>query len=348
MGAAGAVVLVVCLACKGGRGGADGGGASATASSAPSAPACTERAGDVHGSLHAEVAYGTTFDPPKAKHKQAYDCGAKTAVALQLDYATAADASNACNFVGPQLWGGNAPTARDPDELLTKGASIAIVSGAAIDELSAMLEADGWRRWRVGAGGGSGGGTAAPTLDVVKELPSAVDCKSGKDALRMWCPVASLSTSGFTLPPVATTYVGVTVAAKNSAPLKTSLRGAPSVSALTIGPGRIKVSSITPDNAKERAALAATASIISRALEGSGKGTISVGKDLASFLDGLKSDLSTKGLEVSSSTGKPATFKATNPSEVALVRGAVDAYVVLEHATDGTWVNVFPTRPYGP
>ena len=102
------------------------------------------------------------------------------------------------------------------------------------------------------------------------------------------------------------------------------------------------------NNDTEKKALLATAALISAALKGENKGTIHVGKDLAGFLDGVGKDVPTKGYAIAETTGKPASFKATNPSDVALVHGKIDAYVVLEHAGDGTWMNVFPVRAYGP
>lgn len=339
------VVLLATLACKGSSSSSssDAGGATPSGSVAAVGATCTESTKEMNGSLHAEVAYGAPFDPPKSKRKQSYQCGTKAAVGLYLEYPTAAAAISACNFTGPQLWGGNAPTREDKDELMTKGGTLVIVSGDAIDDLSAKLEADGYVRWRAST-------AAAAPRDIDVELGKAVDCgAASKDPLRGWCPVASLQTSGFSLPSTPKTYVGITAAVKTGMDVKAALLGNVSVSSLSLGPGKVKLTSVTPDNDAEKTTLANTAMVVAKALKGESTGTISIGKDLATFLDGLVGDLAISGHPVSASTGHPATFTAANPSDIALVHGkSVDAYVVLEHAKDGTWVNVFPVRAYGP
>jgi hypothetical protein len=339
--AAALVLLAACLACKGKAGGKGVG--SATPAATAAASTCTASTKEVHGSLHAEVAFSTSIDPPKSKRKESYECAGRDAVALFLEYPTAAAASSAGNLVGPQLWGGNAPTPHDPDELLTKGGTLVIVSGTAIDDLAAKLAADGYAKYRPGAP--SGGGAASVTDD----LKGTLDCSAASnDALRAWCVVVAAPASGFTFPTTPTTYVGITAAVKTGTAARSALLESVTVSALSVGGGRIKVTSIKPDNEGEKKTLAATAALVSQALKGASTGNIKVGAALAGFLDGLKKDLATKGYPVAPVGGKPASYVGASPSEVVLVQGKVDAYVVLEHASDGTWVNVFPIRNYVP
>ncbi len=341
------LVAAVTVACKGSGGAPSAGGTtsttvSATATAAPPA-GCAEISGPANGSIHASVAYASPFEPPKSKRSQSYQCGTSKAIAYFLEYASPEKVSSACAFFTGELWAAAAPTKESPDELLTKGTSVAIVSGDAIAEVSAKLEADGYTRFRASAG-------AAPSGDPVElTLGKEVDCSAAsKDLLRAWCPVTSFRTSGFSAPARPTTYVGITAAVKTGVALKTALLGDVTVSALTFSGGKALLTSITPDNPGEKATLAATAAKVSSALKGDAPGPIAVGKDLASFLDGRVKELSAKGYAVDATAGKPASFTAASPSEIALVHGKVDAYVVLEHAKDGTWINVFPVRGYVP
>ena len=341
--AAALVVLAACLACK--KFGKSGSGSGSASSAAASGSTCTASAKEVHGSLHAEVAFDTSMDPPKSKRKESYQCGGRDALALFLEYPTPAAAGSACNLVGAQLWGGNAPTLENPDEVMTKGGTLVIVTAKAIDDLAAKLAADGYAKCRPGGGATSGGAAAS----VPDDLKAALDCgPASTDALRSWCPVAAAPTSGFAFPVTPTTYVGITAAVKSGTAARSALLGDVSVSALSVGGGRVKVTSITPDNEGEKKTLAATAALISQVLKGGSTGNVRVGAALAGFLNGLMKDLSTKGYPVAVSGGKPASFTGASPSEIALVNGKVDAYVVLEHAKDGTWVNVFPIRVYAP
>ncbi|MEO8801550.1 MAG: hypothetical protein ABI551_26910 [Polyangiaceae bacterium] len=313
--------------------------ASATASAAAS---CTESTAEAHGSLHAEVAWSTVMEPPKSKRKQAFTCDGKSAAALFLEYATAAQAQKAGALTGAQLWGGAAPTSEDPDELMTKNGSLVIVSGDAIDALANKLQAEGYVQWRAG--------THAPaSRSIDAQLAAAVDCTpSSKDPLRAWCPATHLSSSGFSFPTAPTTYVGISVAVKTGTPLRSALLDDVTVTALALGNGRVRVTSIKPDNASEKKALASTAMAVAAALKGMSPGNIAVGSDLAGFLDSLRAQLPTKGYAAAASSGKPASYTGATPSEIALVKGSVDAYVVIEHAPDGTWLDVYPVRPYGP
>jgi hypothetical protein len=335
------VVLAAILACKGKTGGS-GAGSAAPAAAGP-ASTCTPSTKEVRGSLHAEVAFETAMDPPLSKRKESYRCGERDAVALRMEYSTPAAARSACNLVGPQLWGGSAPTREHPDEVMTKDGSLVIVSGKAIDDLAAKLAAEGHARWRPGAA--SGGGTAS----ALDDLKATLDCgAASQDPLRAWCVAVAEPTSGFNFPATPTTYVGITAAVKAGTPVRSALLGAVTVSALSVGAGRIKVTSITPDNEGEKKTLLKTAALISNVLKSASTSNVEVGAALAGFLDGLKKDLATAGKPVAATSGKPASYAGANPSEVALVQGKVDAYVVLEHANDGTWLNVFPIRSYAP
>ena len=162
----------------------------------------------------------------KSKRKESYQCGGRDALALFLEYPTAAAASSACNLVGARLWGGNAPTRENPDELLTKDGTLVIVSASAIDDLAAKLAADGYAKCRPGAT--SGGGAASVTDD----LKAALDCgPASNDPLRAWCAVAAEPSSGFNFPTTPTTYVGITAAVKSGTAAKSALLGDVSVSA---------------------------------------------------------------------------------------------------------------------
>lgn len=334
-----AAIAATSSACKssGQRESNDGSGANA----------CSESPKESKASLHAEVAWGTPFDAPTSKRKQTYVCGNKEAVALFLEYPTPAKALAMCDFTGPQLWGGGAPTSRDPDELLTKGGTLVMVSGRAIDDLAKQLEANGFVRWRASGGNTAQGSVSSGSID--KEVAKALDCSpKSADPLRAWCPVAAFASSGFSPPPAPATYVGLSVALTSGTPVKSAMLNRLSLSALILANGRVDVISITPDNEDEKKQLLATAGLVSGVMKGEVNGPIRVGANLSGFLDGLKNKFAAGGAAVQASASKPAAYKAKNPSEIALVRGKVDAYVVIERASDGIWMNVFPVRPYGP
>ncbi len=284
------------------------------------------------------------MEPPKSKRKQAFTCGDKSAAALFLEYATAAQVQKAGALTGAQLWGGAAPTSEHPDELMTKNGSLVIVSGDAIDALANKLQAEGYVQWRAGMHA-----PASATGSIDAQLAATLDCApTSKDLLRAWCPATHFAGSGFSFPSAPTTYVGISVAVKTGTALRSALLDDVTVTALALGNGRVRVTSIKPDNASEKKALASTAMAVAVALKGLSPGSIAVGSDLAGFLDSLRAQLPTKGYAVVASSGKPASYTGATPSEIALVRGNVDAYVVIEHASDGTWLNVYPIRPYGP
>jgi hypothetical protein len=146
------------------------------------------------------------------------------------------------------------------------------------------------------------------------------------DPYKLWCPVAKASSSGFQYPTGTQTLVGLTVAVKSNAKVRDSLKASLGISALTLGNARIKIQAITPENDKEKKALLATASVVMDVLSGRG---------IRFPLDPIWPDFS-------------MGYAGKLPAHAYLAKTATggSAYVVIEEATDGTWVNIYPVVQY--
>ena len=283
-------------------------------------------------SLHASVGFATQMTKPKSKLKQQLECGGQGVTLFISEYKDAAEASDACNFSGPQLWGGDAPTAEHSDELLTKGPVQVVVSGPGVHAASASLEKQGFKRWR------AGGLPAAMKGAAFDRLATEVDCTSGKDPLRAWCAATQTASAGFALPKGDAVYIGISAPLNDKQPVRDALLGGTRISALAFSGGKLHLTDITPDNEDEKKQLLEVAMSVAAVLKGAAK-TVAVPAGLAGFLPTLKADAAKAGYPVKDSAKGPAHVKMKNPSRAWKVG---EVYVVAEDATDGTWVSVYP------
>lgn len=286
------------------------------------------------GSLHANTSFEVQMEAPKSKLKQPLECDGKPVTLYTSEYATPASAGSAANFTGPQLWGGDAPTARHTDELMQNGAVLVVVSGPGVAAAVKALAAKGFTPWRVPAG------------DGIDRLTAAIDCTAASnDPLRAWCAAAMTKGAGFTAPKGKVTYVGLSVPLNAKFDVRDALLKATNLSALSFGDGKVNLSDITPDNEGEKKQLLEVAMSVAMVLKGKSK-EIKVGKDLAGFLDSLAVAAASKGYPIKDDP-KGAKLKMKMPSRAWRVKAnGVDVIVFAEDAGDGTFVNVYPAIPW--
>ena len=285
------------------------------------------------GSLHARVGFETQLTKPKSKLKQPLQCGGKAVTLYLSELASEAEASEAANFVGPQLWGAPFPSAEHSDELMLKGPLVVVVSGPGIAPAAKALAADGFTPWR-------GNAPKAAKGPAFERLGTELDCTGGKDPLRAWCPAARTAGAGFQAPRGEAVYVGISAPLADARGVRDALFAATRVSALAFSNGKLRLTDIAPDDDDEKKQLAEVAASVAAVLKGAAK-TVAVPAGLAGFLPGLKAGAAKDGAPVKDSAKGPATFKFKVPGRVWKVG---EVYVVAEDAPDGTWVSVYPVQ----
>ena len=287
------------------------------------------------GSLHASTSFEVTVTTPKSKLKQQLDCGGKTVTLFISEFATPALADEAANLTGPQLWGGTAPTAEDPDELLLKGTMQVVISGPALRSAADALAAKGFKPWRGGA----------PT-DVLERVAKALDCKpASKDSLRAWCAASMTSSAGFKSAKNDTVLLGISTPLAASKEVREELLRATRVSALAFSNGKVRLTDVTPDNDAEAKQLLEVAGEVGAALKGMSS-SVKLGADLAGFLPVLAGQCAKGGAAVKDVAKGPAQVTLKNPTRMWLVKsGKSEVYVVSEDAPDGAWLSIYPVVP---
>jgi hypothetical protein len=286
-------------------------------------------------SLHASVGFETPMTKPKSVLKQQLECGGKPVTVFVSEHASADKAIEAANFSGPQLWGGPGPTAEHSDELLLRGTLHVVVSGPGIAAAVKTLALQGFTPWR--------GDKPAPKTakgPAFERLGSEVDCKSGKDPLRAWCPAANVAGAGFVAPKGDGVLLGISAPLADSEDVRPVLLQATRVSALAYSGGKLRLTDITPDNEDEKTQLGLVAASVASVLKGSAK-KVEVPKGLAGFLPTLKAEAAKSGVPVKDSAKGPAAFTLKFPARAWKVG---EVYVVAEDAPDGTWVSVYPIQ----
>lgn len=286
------------------------------------------------GSLHAATSFDVWLTAPKSKVKQSLDCGGKLVTLFVSDFGAAAGASEAANFVGPQLWGATAPTAEHTDELLLKDGLLVVVSGNAGQLAAGALEKKGFTRWR---------GGPVDKADVIVRVGRELDCKpASKDPLRSWCVAVLTDGAGFTAPKDGTVLVGLSAPVPWSMGVSDALLKATRVSAFAFKGGKVKLTDVTPDNDDEKKQLLDVAMQVAAVLKGSGK-AITPPEGLAAYLPTLADGAAKSGAVLKLSAKGPATTKFTFPARVWTVKsGAMTVYVVVEDTADGAWLSVYP------
>ncbi|MBL8911837.1 MAG: hypothetical protein JNM17_14180 [Archangium sp.] len=289
------------------------------------------------GSLHANTSFEVTLTAPKSKAKQPLDCGGKLVTLFVSDFGDAAGASDAANVVGPQLWGGTAPTAEHTDELLLKAALLVVVSGPAVALASGALEKKGFTRWR--------GGATVDKSDVITRIARELDCKpASKDPLRPWCVAVLTEGAGFTAPKDVV-LLGLSAPLPWSTSITDALLKGTRVSAMAFKGGKVKLTDVTPDNDDEKKQLLEIAMQVAAVLKGNGK-AITVSKGMSEFLPVLAEGAGKAGAVLKVNAKGPATTRFTWPVRAWTVKsGALTVYVVAEDTSDGAWLSVYPVAP---
>lgn len=181
---------------------------------------------------------------------------------------------------------------------------------------------------------------AGAASELPKRFSQDIQCEAGKrDVNRHWCAVTRIGKDDFALPKETTTYLGLSVPLKPGDPVRASVLGRTSVSALHLGPGGARLTSLKASNPQEEQEMLPVLIAIGVTLKGESKAPIAVSSGLWGFLKGeqgkpgypLKPDKTSADY-----TGKlPSTLYRVNTQS-----GAV--YVVVETAPDGNFVSVFP------
>lgn len=283
------------------------------------------------GSLHANVGFETQMVAAKSKAKQPLECGGKPVTLFVSEYKDAAELSDACNFTGPQLWGGDGPTAEHSDEVMTKGTMLAVVSGPGVGAAKGSLEKQGFKAWRAAS--------AEPKGPAWERIAKEIDCSKGaKDPLRAWCAATQTAGAGFTAPKAPAVYLGISAPLSDNHSVRDAVLKGTRVSALAFSGGKVHLTDITPDNDDEKKQLLQVAISVAAMLKMDAK-KLDVPAGLAGFLPSLKDSAAKDGAPVKDVAKGPGTFKFKNASRIWKVG---EVYVVAEDAGDGTWVSVYP------
>lgn len=297
-------------------------------------PGCKASKQEV-GSLHANTSFEVSMTPPKSKLKQPLECGGKAVTLFVSEFASAALAGEAANFIGPQLWGGIAPTTEHTDELLLSGALLVVASGPGAQTATAALGTKGFKIWRGEVAG-----------DVIDRVAKAVDCKAGsKDPLRAWCAASLASGAGFKAARSGTVLLGISAPLPVSIDVREVLLRATRVSALAFSGGKVRLTEVTPDNKDEEKQLLEVAGEVGMALKGLGA-TVKISEGLAGFLPVLAGQATEGGAAAKDSAKGPVKVKLKNPTRIWLVKnGKSETYLVAEETADGAWLSVYPVVP---
>jgi hypothetical protein len=193
----------------------------------------------------------------------------------------------------------------------------------------------------------------AAAAEVARRVAGAIDCRGATDPLRAWCAVASLGTASYAAPAAPVVHLGISLAFRQGNEVRSEVLKTTHVSALVAGPAGVSLVPIRPENAKEKQDLASVAAQLALQLKQGSFAPVPVlvSSGLRGFLDGLAAR-SGRPVRLTPNGG---AFTASLPARIYSVtytarslRHAypVKAYVVLEQATDGIWVSVFPQSGY--
>lgn len=192
-------------------------------------------------------------------------------------------------------------------------------------------------------GGSAVGKTVVPLANLLAEKFSAeLDCSpASKHPHRSWCPVTLLTKSDFKEASGASSYLGLSMELKATDKVVPAIMKTTHIAVLHIDPDFVRVTSLKPSNEKEKQQLLPILMSLAATLKGMSKsGTLQVPKGLYGF---LQSERKKRGHKLS---GKQSfrSFRAKLPSTIYQVKDprAGDVYVVVESASDGFFINIFP------
>lgn len=176
--------------------------------------------------------------------------------------------------------------------------------------------------------------------ELPKRFSQDIQCEAGKrDVNRHWCAVTRIGKDDFSLPKETTTYLGLSVPLKPGDAVRAAVLGRTSVSALHVGPGGARLTSLKASNPQEEQEMLPVLVAIGVTLKGESKEPIAVSAGLWGFLKGEQSKPGYP-LKVEKTSADYAGKLPSTLYRVSTQSGAV--YVVVETATDGTFVSVFP------
>jgi hypothetical protein len=180
--------------------------------------------------------------------------------------------------------------------------------------------------------------------DLAHRFASELDCASGKDLNRHWCPVAKIDQSGaFQAPPARRTFLGLSMALRKGGPVVRAALDTTDLAVLTIGPDGVLVTSLKPSNDAEKKSLGPV--VLSLGMVSKGRATtVDVSPDLRDYLG----TFARKPLHAIKPLAAGASYDAAAPSRIFHVTGTLsgEAYVVIEGFGNDAIVSLFPVAPY--
>jgi hypothetical protein len=176
--------------------------------------------------------------------------------------------------------------------------------------------------------------------DIKARFAAELDCSaSSMDELRGWCPVSRLDEQAFAPPETATTLFGISQPIRPGAKIRDTLLGAGlsfRISTLTLDGEHAGIRDVIPENPQEHQVLLDVASRIVDELDHH-RGALPVGAELVQFASAQQA--AAAGGKPFTRDGNAARFVAKTPTTLYLVG---DAYVAIEHPSDGLWVSIYP------
>lgn len=186
--------------------------------------------------------------------------------------------------------------------------------------------------------GGVAARADAPDAATGKRIAGAIKCDAAaKDPLRAWCAATLQGTTAVALPAATETYFGITLELRPDGDVRKALLENVSASALHVGPGGAKIMTIKPDNAGEQKEIAEAIMSAAAALKG-----LTLVVEVPAGLYGFLKSEQKKPLHPV--TRKPTHGEFTGKIPARIYRTAT-AWVVIEDAAQGKFVNVYPAVP---
>ncbi len=182
-------------------------------------------------------------------------------------------------------------------------------------------------------------GAEAPS-QLSARFSQELHCEVGKrDVNRHWCAVTRIGKDEFAAPKQTTTYLGVTVPLKADDAIRRTVLDRTAVAALHLGPAGARLTSLKASSPQEEKEMLPVLVAIGLTLKGEIQGPIPVSPGLWGF---LRSEQSQPGYPLKTSKTS-AEYVGKLPASIYRVNTAAGAaYVVVEAASDGQFVSVFP------
>jgi len=182
----------------------------------------------------------------------------------------------------------------------------------------------------------------AAAQDAITRFARAIKCgRADRDLQRAWCAVTRLRKGAPILPKEPVTYFGLTVALKPGDDVRKALLAKLAPSALHLSSDGARLTSIRPSAGPagegEKRELLEAGMSASMVLKGE-RAAVAVPRGLAEYLDAQRA----KPMNPLTVRGAGADFTGQIPGRLYAADGA---WVVIEQASDGVYVNLFPIAP---